>query len=122
MYGLANLQSYVPGTDQFRFHPAGKHDYQYPYPAFMFETPVLATELQTGTCCRIPPAGASFYPFFAQSGLGAHCTFTFGNDIRGATVNDFGRDAQYGTVNLAWFPQPILASGGIRPNPCTPRR
>jgi len=100
--------------------PTGEYDYAHPYPSLMFETPVVATELLTGTCCSIPPTGATFYPFFAQSGFGAHCTFTFGNDIRAATVNDFGRDVQYGTVNFAWSPQPVLASGGVRPNPCIP--
>ncbi len=101
--------------------PRGSSNYTSGYPAFQFETDVLASESTckpTGKGCTVPPAGAVFYPFYAQSGSGATCNFTFGNDIRGATVNDFGRDVQYGTPNLPWFFG--TASGGIRPNPCTP--
>ena len=92
-----------------------------PIKKVQFETDVLASESTckpTGKGCTVPPAGALFYPFYAQSGTGANCNFTFGNDIRGATINDFGRDVQYGTPNLPWFFG--TASGGIRPNPCTP--
>ena len=101
--------------------PRGSTNYNSAYPAFQFETDVLASEstcTPTGAGCTVPPPGAAFYPFYAQSGSGATCNFTFGNDIRGATVNDFGRDVQYGTPNLPWFFG--TASGGIRPNPCTP--
>jgi len=89
------------------------------YPALQFETDLLASEFTCkpdGSGCTVPPPGAVFYPFYAQSGKGASCRLTFGNDIRGATINDFGRDAQYGTPNLPWFFG--TASGGIRPNPC----
>ncbi len=101
--------------------PRGSTNYNSAYPAFQFETDVLASEstcTPTGAGCTVPPPGAAFYPFYAQSGSGATCNFTFGNDIRGATVNDFGRDVQYGTPNLPWFFG--TASSGIRPNPCTP--
>lgn len=98
--------------------PTGKSDYQHPYPAFFFDTAVLAQEFRSGICCSLPPSGAAFYPFYSQSNFGAHCTLTLGNDIRGATVNDFGRDSQYGTQNFAWFF--LEASGGIQPNPCIP--
>jgi len=27
----------------------------------------------------------------------------FGNDVRGQTVDDFGKTAQYGSPNLSWF-------------------
>ncbi len=89
------------------------------YPALQFETDLLASEFTCnpdGSGCTVPPSGAVFYPFYAQSGRGANCRLTFGNDIRGATINDFGRDLQYGTPNLPWFFG--TASGGIRPNPC----
>jgi hypothetical protein len=101
--------------------PRGSNSYTSGYPSFQFETDVLASESTCnpdGSGCTVPPAGAVFYPFYAQSGTGASCNFTFGNDIRGATTNDFGRDTQYGTPNLPWFFG--TASGGIRPNPCTP--
>lgn len=99
----------------------GSNNYTHTYPALQFETDVLASEstcTPTGAGCTVPPPGAVFYPFYAQSGKGASCNFTFGNDIRGATINDFGRDTQYGTPNLPWFFG--TASGGIRPNPCLP--
>ena len=103
--------------------PNGSYDYRQGYSAFQFETDVLASEstcdLTTLSGCTVPPPGASFYPFYAQSGHGADCRFTFANDIRGQTVNDFGRDAEYGTPYLAWFFG--TASGGVRPNPCIPR-
>lgn len=100
--------------------PRGSSNYTSAYPALQFETDVLASESTCnpdGTGCTVPP-GAVFYPFYAQSGSGSSCNFTFGNDIRGATTNDFGRDAQYGTPNLPWFFG--TASGGLRPNPCIP--
>lgn len=96
----------------------GTSNYKDTYPAFQLETDILASEstcTPTGAGCTVPPPGAAFYPFYAQS---SNCTFTFGNDIRGATVNDFGRDVQYGTPNLPWFFG--TASGGLQANPCTP--
>jgi hypothetical protein len=101
--------------------PRGSNNYTSGYSSFQFETDLLASEstcMPTGVGCTVPPPGAIFYPFYAQSGTRANCNFTFGNDIRGATINDFGRDVQYGTPNLPWFFG--TASGGIRPNPCTP--
>lgn len=89
------------------------------YQSMMFETEVLSTETgckEDGSGCTIPPPGASFYPFYAQSWYGAYCVLTFGNDIRGSTINDFGRDAQYGSPDRAWFFG--TANGGVRPNPC----
>lgn len=89
------------------------------YPSLMLETEIFSTEStchSDGSGCRLPPPGASFYPFFAQSVRGTSCTLTFGNDIRGATINDFEHEAQYGRPELAWFWG--TASSGIRPNPC----
>jgi hypothetical protein len=45
---------------------------------------------------------------------------TFGNDIRGQTINDFGRDREYGSSNIQW--SFFDASSGIRPAPCIPRQ
>lgn len=102
--------------------PAGASNYKHSYPTMQFDTEVGASEstcMPDGSGCTVPPEGAIFYPFFAQSGRGAHCTLTFGNDIRGATVNDFGRDAGYGRPNLQW--SFLDTSSGIMPNPCIPR-
>lgn len=90
------------------------------YSSLMFQTEVLATETscqQDGSGCTIPPSGAAFYPFYAQSWNGNRCVLTFGNDILGSTVNDFGRDAEYGGPDPSWFFG--TADSGIRPNPCS---
>ena len=101
--------------------PRGSSSYTSGYPSFQIETDVLASEsacnFATGAGCVMPPPGAVFYPFYGQSGTGASCNFTFGNDIRGATINDFGRDLQYGSPSPWFFG---TASGGIQPNPCIP--
>jgi len=102
--------------------PAGQSNYRHPYASMYFDTEINAsvpTCMPDGSGCTVPPDGAVFYPFFAQSGFGAHCVFTMGNDIRGSTVNDFGRDAEYGRPNLAW--SFMDSSSGIFPNPCTPK-
>jgi hypothetical protein len=96
--------------------------YTHAYSSMQFDTEVVASESGCSPSkpsgCGVPAPGSVFYPFYAQSGSGATCAFTFGNDIRGHTTNDFGRDAQYGTVNLQWTF--FDWSSGIRPNPCTP--
>lgn len=97
----------------------GGADYTHEYGSMMFETEVLSTEpscKNDGSGCTVPPPGADFYPFYAQSGTGADCALTFGNVIPGSTVDDFGRDAQYGEPDLAWFFG--TANSGVRPNPC----
>ncbi len=101
--------------------PNGSNDYTHGFATYQIETDVGASEstcMPSGDGCTVPPTGAEFYPFFAQSGVGASCRFTFGNDIQGSTVNDFGRDQQYGTPYLAWFFG--TNSSGVQPNPCTP--
>jgi len=101
--------------------PNGKSNYKDSYAAFQFDTEINAsvpTCMPDGSGCTVPPTGAVFYPFFAQSGQGVNCKLTFGNDIRGSTINDFGRDAEYGTPNLQWTY--LDTSSGIKPNPCTP--
>jgi hypothetical protein len=105
--------------------PAGTA-YNNTYPQMIFETDVAASEFScdfgSGSGCVVPtasPINAAFYPFYAlQSphGVGAQCALSFGNDIAGATTNDFGGTAQYGTPNLAWFAGTL--SGGVRANPC----
>ncbi len=93
--------------------------YIHGYSSLIFQTEVLSTEPNckaSGAGCTVPPPGATFYPFYAQSGYGSHCVLTFGNDIIGSTLNDFGRDAEYGSSDLAWFFG--TADSGVRPNPC----
>lgn len=109
-----------------RFGANGSSHHDGTYPIMQFETDVLASEstcnVSDGTGCTVPPAGAAFYPFYSVAGqdldLLSHgirgCAFEFGNLTHG--VNDFGKDAQYGTPNLAWFGG--TASGGPQVNPC----
>lgn len=92
------------------------------YPALQFETDIPASEVSTcnfttGAGCVVPPVGAAFYPFYNQLGKGKDCLLTFGNDIKGRTTNDFGKDAQYGSPTARYAGD--LASGPM-PNPCTP--
>lgn len=81
------------------------------YPNFVFATDVPASESTTygsgttcdygtGTGCVVPPQNSQkqsvFYPFFS---LNSACGWLFGNSIAGQTVNDYGKVAQYGSVN-----------------------
>jgi hypothetical protein len=98
----------------------------HPYPKIQFETDVAASEnlcdLSTGTGCTAPPISAAFYPFWSltsRSGSG-NCVWNFGNDIAHVTTNDFGRDAQYGTPDLARFAGTLISA--VMPNPALARR
>ena len=83
------------------------------YPQIQFETNVGASEIlcdtATGAGCTVPPQGSKFYPFWSLSplfpALGSHltaCVWNFGN-VLPHTSNTFGKDAQYGTPNVARF-------------------
>lgn len=90
----------------------------HPYPTVQFETNVPASEIlcntQTGAGCTAVPEGAAFYPFWSlgKSSVShsGSCVWNFGNVIRGATVQSFGRTAQYGTPNLARFGGTLTSS------------
>jgi hypothetical protein len=124
----------------------GRHyDVQYSRAAFEADLPRIepGCNRTTGVGCNLIPttdAGnpAAFYPFFSafQGRFGHHghrhhgpenrgCLWTFGNHLAGA--NDFGRNAQYGT--LLTSPYLVFGGGGkstnlindfrqIMPNPC----
>jgi uncharacterized membrane protein len=90
------------------FQASGKQ-----YPQIQFETNVGASEIlcdtATGAGCTVPPQGSKFYPFWSLSplfpALGSHltaCVWNFGN-VLPHTSNTFGKDAQYGTPNVARF-------------------
>ena len=83
------------------------------YPQIQFETNVGASEIlcdtATGAGCTVPPQGSKFYPFWSLSplfpALGSHltaCVWNFGN-VLPHTSNTFGKDAQYGTPDVARF-------------------
>jgi hypothetical protein len=77
------------------------------YPTIQYESNVAASEIlcnvQTGAGCTAPPVGAAFYPFWSIGSSHGLCLWNFGNDIPGTTIEDFGRDAQYGTPDVARF-------------------
>jgi hypothetical protein len=95
------------------------------YPKIQFETDTAGSEAlcntMTGAGCTAPPIGAKFYPFWSLSplfgGMGGHsavCVWNFGND-QPNTVLDFGRDAQYGTPNVARYGGTLTSA--VIPNP-----
>ena len=95
------------------------------YPKIQFETDVAGSEadcnVATGAGCTAPPAGAKFYPFWTlgHGGRLGGCVWHFGNVIAGNTAATFGRDAQYGTPDVARYGG-TLASPVLR-NPQTRR-
>jgi uncharacterized membrane protein len=95
------------------------------YPLVQYETDAAGSEnlctVATGVGCTVPPIGAKFYPFWSLSPLsgtmGGHsagCVWNFGND-QPNTVLDFGKDAQYGTPNLARYGGTLISAPA--PNP-----
>ena len=90
------------------FQASGK-----PYPQIQFETNVGASEIlcdtTTGSGCTVPPQGSKFYPFWSLSKHPAPfasdrtgCAWNFGNVLPN-TFKTFGKDAQYGTPDVARF-------------------
>ena len=84
-----------------------------PYQQIQFETNVGASEIlcdtATGNGCTVPPQGSKFYPFWSLSlhpaPFGSQrtgCAWSFGNVLPN-TFKTFGKDAQYGTPNVARF-------------------
>jgi hypothetical protein len=96
------------------------------YPTIQYQTDVGASEFDcnvaTGAGCTASPAGAAFYPFWTlghprseKAVFGDNCVWSFGNDIRGKTVLDFGKAAQYGTPDVLRFGGSLLSAE--LPNP-----
>jgi hypothetical protein len=86
------------------------------YPKIQFETDIAGSEFQcdtsTGKNCDAPPLGSKFYPFWslndsqqlslAPAGHGT-CVWNFGNLLPGVTIQDFGKDAEYGKPDVARY-------------------
>ncbi len=86
----------------------------------------------TGANCTLIPVTddgtpADFYPFYSLGTMDGQCTWTLANDIPGFTTNDFGKNAQYGTLlNLEYLRfgaggatrMRINDFRGVIPNPC----
>lgn len=89
------------------------------YPKIQFETDVAGSEancnVTTGAGCSAPPTGAKFYPFWTLGNGGQlGCVWHFGNVIAGQTARTFGKDAQYGTADIARYggtlASPVIAN------------
>jgi hypothetical protein len=86
----------------------------------------------TGANCTLIPVTddgtpADFYPFYSLGTMNGQCTWTLANDIPGFTTNDFGKNAQYGSLlNLEYLRfgaggatrMRINDFRGVIPNPC----
>ena len=89
------------------------------YPQIQFESDIGGSSnlcnTATGAGCTVPPISAQFYPFWSLSAqinpLGVHttqCAWNFGNTIPGTTMT-FGKDAQYGTPDVARYGGTIIS-------------
>ena len=127
--GLDYIESSWP--DGSRNHPAA---FEYagpfqangqPYPQIQFESDIGGSSalcnVSTGAGCTVPPISAAFYPYWSLSplsdALGSHttaCVWNFGKDLPN-TINDFGKDAQYGTPDVARYGGTIIST--VQPNP-----
>lgn len=109
------------------------------YPQVQIQTDVAASEnncdVTTGTNCTALPQGAKFYPYWtigqqqentgdrsatkgdgsSTNGDGSACVWLFGNTIENMTTNDLGRQAEYGTPNVARFGGTVISD--VMPNP-----
>jgi hypothetical protein len=96
-----------------------------PYPQVQYESDIGGSSAlcdpTTGSGCTVPPASAQFYPYWSLSplsggmgGRAAPCVWNFGQDLPN-TINDFGKDTQYGTPDVARYGGTIISA--VQPNP-----
>ena len=90
------------------------------YPQVQFESDIGGSSnlcnVATGVGCTVAPISAKFYPFWSLGkqfgGLGSFttaCVWNFGND-QPNTLLDFGKDAQYGTPDVARYGGTIISA------------
>jgi hypothetical protein len=101
------------------------------YPKIQFETDISGSanlcDTATGAGCTVPPISAAFYPYWSlsplSSGYGSYassaghttaCGWNFGGDLP-STIENFGRDAQYGAPDLSWYGGTNISA--VEPNP-----
>jgi hypothetical protein len=86
-----------------------------------FQTDVALSEASCEASfsgCTVPPPGPGhFYPYWSTMGTGAACRILFGNVASGPGVNNYGKDAQYGSDlrNVIGYDE---FEGNIRPAVC----
>ncbi len=96
-----------------------------PYPRIQYETDLAASEIlcnvATGAGCTAPPTGAKFYPFWSMlkaptvfGSQSTSCLWSFGNVVPN-TFETFGKDAEYGTPDVARFGGTLTSA--VLPNP-----
>jgi len=84
-----------------------------------------ASSTGTVTGCSVPPSGSevdqpghtAFYPYWTEVDTKGTCTIEFGNVSSGTGVNDFGKDAQYGSDLFSKLGYPEFESK-VRANTC----
>jgi hypothetical protein len=113
------------------FEVIGPYDaHGQPYPLIQFETDANGSaflcDTATGEGCVLPLTGSNFYPFWSLSrpsfegfgptgdGHGTSCAWDFGN-VSPQTIEDFDKDAQYGSPDLSWYGG--TSASAPRPNP-----
>jgi hypothetical protein len=95
-----------------------------PYPQIQFESDIGGSSalcnVTTGAGCTVPPISAAFYPYWSLSplyGMGGRttaCVWNFGKTLPN-TIENFGKDAQYGTPNIARYGGTIISA--VQKNP-----
>jgi hypothetical protein len=94
--------------------------YRAGFSSMRFVTGVPASEKTCRTSikgCMVPPPGAAFYPLYVLDNFGSGCVLTLGNRIKGATIQDFGGESQWGKYDV---PVPGTFQGKEFTNPCIP--
>jgi hypothetical protein len=94
------------------------------YSQFFIQTDVALSESTcstgSGPGCAVPPPNGPghFYPYWSRVNRNANCRLEFGNVSSGIGVNDFGKDAQYGSNQFATQGYPEFW-GPTQDNSCT---
>jgi hypothetical protein len=95
------------------------------YPQVQFETDIggssFLCDTATGVGCQAPPIGSNFYPywslsskFFPFGSKAASCVWNFGGQLPN-TLENFGKDAEYGTPALSYYGGTNISP--VQPNP-----
>jgi hypothetical protein len=93
------------------------------YSSFFIQTDTALSESTcqaeaTGCAVPAPVSPGQFYPYWTRVTGSSSCTLEFGNVSTGAGVNDFSRDAQYGTDMQPTLGYPEF-EGPVMSNSCT---